>query len=534
MVTESELRIAATESGLYTCMGCSRDECELGQAAVFITSLPGGFQVSGPGQAVEGDAVELLCAASKYNFTTASLAWYKQEAGGRYRPMPRPAATQPRLTPARPSKFEVGQQLKFDSVKPEDSGVYACRTGRKPGQAGQEGKLELTVRRLEVPEFVETLNMNMGTKYIQEEGETLEMKCKVLGYPLPTVTWFLNSTAVDPDRDDSLQLYDEGQSLVVRAVVGRHEGTWTCVARNRAGVSSLDQKVVLVEPPRIERTDLAGSQQIIDTESAVQLVEPGTTLNFTCEASGVPVPTITWLRDKQVVRPGPRAEIGPGRTRLTVRAALLEDAGRYECVASNLGGRVSRYRLVRVLPATTAASLLLSWPAIPVYIAAGAALLLGLAGLLVVRCCCRRSWKAPPSPAAPRLTQYEQPEDLGPTPSYETESCSLTGRSVTSGSRPASPHCHACLHPEPGPVPYTGLYGCSGLPSQQILGSSLVAGRGCYSPPLPHPVPSPMSDFTHYTSQATLPLRMETLSREATRRFLERQSNISPPLTAEF
>ena len=45
-------------------MGCN-DNCEMEQVRMFVTSLPGGFRVEGPTQAVEGEKVELVCGASK-------------------------------------------------------------------------------------------------------------------------------------------------------------------------------------------------------------------------------------------------------------------------------------------------------------------------------------------------------------------------------------------------------------------------------------------------------------------------------------
>ena len=73
------------------------------------------------------------------------------------------------------------------------------------------------------------------------------------------------------------------------------------------------------------------------------------------------------------------------------------------------------------------------------------------------------------------------------------------------------------------------------------MGSSLVGVRACYSPTGSHypgyapSIPSPLSDFTNYSqhsqfSQSTLPLpmRMETLNREISKRLQERQSQVSP------
>ena len=78
---DSTLMVVAQESGIYTCMGCN-ENCEVSQVKVFVTTLPEGFQISGPTRTIEGDSINLTCAASKYNYTDNSLVWYKQTTNG--------------------------------------------------------------------------------------------------------------------------------------------------------------------------------------------------------------------------------------------------------------------------------------------------------------------------------------------------------------------------------------------------------------------------------------------------------------------
>ena len=80
---EATLKTEAKDSGVFTCLACDGGEgCEMSQVNFFVTTLPEGFQISGPTRAVEGDTVDLVCAASRYNYTGQSLAWYKQTARG--------------------------------------------------------------------------------------------------------------------------------------------------------------------------------------------------------------------------------------------------------------------------------------------------------------------------------------------------------------------------------------------------------------------------------------------------------------------
>jgi len=592
--SESKLMVIASETGVYTCMGCN-ENCEMAQVKFFVTTLPEGFHIEGPTKAIEGDAVELLCAASKYNYTDNSLVWYKQigneykevttlkngntgEVSYKNQRMKKKYKFTPKIQVIddTPSRFDVGKRMKFESVRPDDSGVYACRA-RIQGPSKRhnmpydetivERQMELKVQKLEIPEFVETLNMNMDTMFIKEEGETVEMKCKVKGYPKPKVEWYLNNTAINFVKDINFQTFDEGQSLRIAAVVAnKNEGKYSCKASSRAGVAHLDQRIVKVDHPKIYKTDMFGSSQIIDTNFE-QIVDAGTQMNFTCKSSGNPTPVITWLFNNQLIN-NPRTELIDNRQTLIIKDVGREDEGRYECVASNIGGSVTRYQMVKLRETQQQASIYASEWAIPIYIAVGVALIIAIIVLIIVKCCCKRKWKAPPTPPTPRLTQYDQPEE-----GHETESCRLTLSRDTSPFSPVGCHgcngcsgnCHQCSGCH---YNFNGLYGCSGgtdngIPGP-IMGSSLIGVRSCYTPASSYPpsisgvnyapsnpsssyapsnpgssyapsIPSPMSDFTNYSqySQSTLPHRMETLNREMTRKFQERR-NVSPPLTAEF
>ena len=95
-----------------------------------------GFQVEGPTQAVEGDAVEVQCSASKYNFSANSLGWFKL-VGGRRVPVTRlrkkSLSSRLQVVESNPSNFDVGSRLKFESLAPADSGVYVCRVSGSDG-----------------------------------------------------------------------------------------------------------------------------------------------------------------------------------------------------------------------------------------------------------------------------------------------------------------------------------------------------------------------------------------------------------------
>ena len=545
------MSVMASRSGQFTCMACSNGNCELAATAFFVTSLAEGFQVEGPSEAVEGDTVEAQCSASKYNFSAHSLGWFKLVGARRValtRLRKKSLSSRLEVVESNPSNFDVGSRLRFESLAPADSGVYVCRVTASDG-AVKERKLNLTVHQMEYPVFVETFNMD-DTMYVKTD-EAVEMRCVARGVPRPTVSWYLNDTAIDFSKDLNFILTDSGQALRLPTVVaGKTEGRYTCKATNRAGVASLEQNIVKVESPKIYETNMVGSAQIIDTDFQQKIAEQGSSLNLTCRAQGNPAPHITWRFNGQQLRPRHGVMVERRQT-LVVSPLGQEDEGRYECVASNIGGSVSRYQLVKLKPIPRPSSVFTPQIAIPIYIAIGVALVIAVLTLVAIKYCCSRTIKSPATPPTPRLTQYEQPE--------ETESCRLTSqgsshsqetmRSCQGCSPPSYPECSACQYnglycSHPGPAPLQeSPHHHQGIPAN-IPGSSLVGLRACYSPSGSHypgyapSIPSPLSDFTNYSqhsqysqySQATLPLpmRMETLNREISKRLQERQSQVSP------
>ena len=64
---------------------------------------------------------------------------------------------------------------------------------------------------------------------------------------------------------------------------------------------------------------------------------PGALLEITCQASGIPEPTISWLRQGKQITPSGRFSIV--NTTLVIHATQLEDKGLFTCAANNTMGR---------------------------------------------------------------------------------------------------------------------------------------------------------------------------------------------------
>ena len=69
-------------------------------------------------------------------------------------------------------------------------------------------------------------------------------------------------------------------------------------------------------------------------------VDPGQTVELTCEATGTPTPRIEWLRDNSaLIADGERIIIEGNQ--LTINNARPSDSGEYMCLAINAAGQAS-------------------------------------------------------------------------------------------------------------------------------------------------------------------------------------------------
>jgi len=243
----------------------------------------------------------------------------------------------------------------------------------------------------------------------------------------------------------------------------------------------------------------------------VKVVPPGSTVNLTCQARGTPAPNVQWTLDGVILEraSGLQYEVSKDGQNLVLKEVGPEQEGRYACTVTNIGGSQVRHRKLKIGEEDGGfAAFYGSNIAVPIIIAVSIALLLALLIVIIVRLCLTscRTWKTPPSPPTPRLTQYELPEE-----GQETESCHLTL------SRGGSPYAHSLSPPQSVAQSCHGCGGCQGTCHQcsachynynglyGCQGGSVLGVRGmehCHTPlsiaPSHSPSSQAMSDLTQY------------------------------------
>ncbi|XP_071421021.1 hemicentin-1 [Pithys albifrons albifrons] len=217
-----------------------------------------------------------------------------------------------------------GRKLQILNTVEADQGQYWCVATSIAGE--QEIKYEVEIL---VPPFVEGGDELLD--YIVILQSPLELDCSARGTPSPTITWLKDGHPVE--EGGGLKILLKGQKLVISQAQVSDTGHYKCVAANEAGEHKKEFDVTVHVPPTIKSTG--------PSERAVVIHKPVT---LQCIASGIPSPSITWLKDGQPVNTARgNLRLEPSGRALQLPRALPQDAARYTCVATNAAGEAQQH-----------------------------------------------------------------------------------------------------------------------------------------------------------------------------------------------
>ncbi|XP_061624718.1 hemicentin-1 isoform X2 [Phyllopteryx taeniolatus] len=213
-----------------------------------------------------------------------------------------------------------GSRLSLLRVSPEDSGTYTCLA---VSPAGQESKL-YTLFVLVRPSILGETSEPREVQAVQDSAVTLE--CRADGNPPPQISWLKNGhpLLLSPHT----RLISGDSVLRISPVQLSDAGVYTCIARSGVGLAELSYDVQVQAPPGVDH---------VEPVEPVTVVK-GSLVTLTCEARGVPPPTLTWMKDGQPLSLHRNLLLDGQETRLQLPDVAPSDAGLYSCVASNRAG----------------------------------------------------------------------------------------------------------------------------------------------------------------------------------------------------
>uniref|UniRef100_A0A3B3DLS4 Uncharacterized protein n=1 Tax=Oryzias melastigma TaxID=30732 RepID=A0A3B3DLS4_ORYME len=223
-----------------------------------------------------------------------------------------------------------GSKLTLLRLSAEDSGTYTCLA---VSTVGQDSKI-YTVHVLP-PSISDESTVPREVQVTQDSVVTLE--CRAAGNPPPQISWMKNGRPLLLSPRTRLL---SGDSLLIARVQLSDSGVYTCVARSRAGLAELSYDVQVQVPPGVDH---------VEPVEPVTVVQ-GSLVTLTCEARGVPPPTLTWMKDGQPLSLHRNLLLDGQETRLQLPDVAPSDAGLYSCVASNQAGSSTKSFNLTVLP----------------------------------------------------------------------------------------------------------------------------------------------------------------------------------------
>ncbi|XP_041515401.1 immunoglobulin superfamily member 10 [Microtus oregoni] len=237
------------------------------------------------------------------------------------------------------SRFHVlpNGTLSIQRVSIQDRGQYLCSA------SNPLGKDYLHVM-LSVVSYPARILERHAKEITVHSGSTVELKCRVEGLPMPTISWILaNQTVISETHKGNRKVWvTPDGTLIIRNLSLYDRGFYKCVASNPAGQDSLLVKIQVITAPPV----------ILEQKKQAVLAVLRQSLKLPCTAKGTPQPSVHWvlydgtkLEPLQLTRS--KFFLYSNGT-LYIRNIASSDRGTYECIATSSSGSERRVVILTV------------------------------------------------------------------------------------------------------------------------------------------------------------------------------------------
>uniref|UniRef100_A0A8C7MZR3 Hemicentin-1 n=1 Tax=Oncorhynchus kisutch TaxID=8019 RepID=A0A8C7MZR3_ONCKI len=305
-----------SDSGKYTCVATNKagEEDRIFNLNVYVPPvIKGNSDTAVDLTTVLDSSINIECVAVGY--PPPQLNWLKNG-------LPLPVSSQIRL-------LSGGQVLRIARAQLSDGGTFTCVASNRAGVDNRHYNLQV-----HVPPSLDGVGSKEDVTVVR--GNLASLLCIADGTPSPSMSWMREGEALVPGPH--IKLLNVGTTVQIIQARVEDTGRYTCVARNSAGQASRHFHLKVLDPPRINGSGVAAEVSVVVNH----------VLELLCEATGIPAPTLTWMKDGRPLPQTDSLRVFRGGEVLRISSPQLEDTGRYTCLANSPAGDDDKDFLVRV------------------------------------------------------------------------------------------------------------------------------------------------------------------------------------------
>ncbi|XP_066871027.1 netrin receptor DCC isoform X3 [Kogia breviceps] len=218
-----------------------------------------------------------------------------------------------------------------------DEGLYQCEAS-----LGDSGSIISRTAKVAVAGPLRFLSQTESVTAFM--GDTVLLKCEVIGEPMPTIHWQKNQQDLTPIPGDSRVVVLPSGALQISRLQLGDIGIYRCLARNPASSRTGNEaEVRILSDPGLHR-----QLYFLQRPSNVVAVE-GKDAILECCVSGYPPPSFTWLRGEEVIQLRSKKYSLLGGSNLLISNVTDDDSGTYTCVVTYKNENISASAELTVL-----------------------------------------------------------------------------------------------------------------------------------------------------------------------------------------
>uniref|UniRef100_A0A8C8RXS5 Hemicentin 1 n=1 Tax=Pelusios castaneus TaxID=367368 RepID=A0A8C8RXS5_9SAUR len=225
-----------------------------------------------------------------------------------------------------------GRTLQIPRARLSDGGEYICIARNQAGESKKKNVLTVYVP----PSIKDHRGASLEVVTVRV-GTLVTLECESNAVPPPVITWYKNGRMITESAN--IELLADGQMLQIKNAEVSDTGQYVCKAINIAGRDDKNFHLNVYVPPSIE-----GPEQTWINETISNPV------TFACDATGIPPPTLIWLKNGKPIENSDSLEIHilSGGSKLQIARSQHSDTGTYTCLASNVEGKAQKSYLLSI------------------------------------------------------------------------------------------------------------------------------------------------------------------------------------------